>query len=249
MVVLGLEAAIAERLELVAVRRATRRPPGLRLNNPIDAADRPGGGWSLRDQAHTVRVAVQPGTRASDLTVPGHVHAGTVDGGGSSAPAVALELARAAGQPAAVLVSAVLDRDGHAVSLDAARSDDRLRRLPAAPIDELCGRAVTGAARLGSIRCVLPTRLGDFQVVARAAADGGDVTVTLVHGDPAAQAEPLVHTHVACLLGDTFGSLLCDCHGRLEQAAAEIRDRGAGMLIYIKPAFDDPFACPRAGAA
>ena len=42
MVVLGLEAATAERLELTAVRRATRRAAGLRLTNPIDAADCPG---------------------------------------------------------------------------------------------------------------------------------------------------------------------------------------------------------------
>jgi 3,4-dihydroxy 2-butanone 4-phosphate synthase/GTP cyclohydrolase II len=181
--------------------------------------------------------------------MPGHVHAGTVDDPGSSAPAVALELARAAGQPAAVLVSAVLDRDGHSVSLDGARSDDRLRRLPAAPIDELCGRAVTRTVELGSIGCALPTRLGDFRVVASAAADEGEVTVALVHGDPGGQDEPLVHTHFACLLGDTFGSLLCDCHGRLAQAAAEIRDRGAGTLIYVKPALEDPFVCPRARAA
>jgi 3,4-dihydroxy 2-butanone 4-phosphate synthase/GTP cyclohydrolase II len=248
MVVLGLEAAIAERLDLTAVRRATRRQPGLRLTTPVDAADCSSGGWSLRDRARTIRVAVAPGTPPSALTVPGHVHVGAVEPTGWSAPAIALELARAAGQSAAVLLCAVLDRDGGAVSLQAARRDDRLRRLPAAPVDELCGRAVTRRAELESIRCALPTRLGDFRVAASATADGGEVTVTLVHGDPVSEPEPPVHTHLACLFGDTFGSLLCDCHRRLDHAAAEIRARGCGTLIYVKQTLDDPFVCPRAGA-
>lgn len=246
IVVLGLEAAAADRLELAALRRTTRRQSGLRLVAPVDAADCEGGGWSLRDQAHTIRVAVKPDARPGDLTVPGHVHSGIVDRGGSSAPAVALELACVAAQPAAVLVSSVLDRDGGAVSLPDARRVHRLRRLLAAPVDELYGLAVTRGDELDSVACALPTRLGDFRVLATANADEGEVTVTLVHGDPAAARRGLVHTHVACVLGDTFGSTLCDCHGRLQQAAAEIRARRAGMIIYVKPASNDPFVCPRA---
>src|SRR5664279_5590772 len=127
-----------------------------------------------------------------DLTVPGHVHVGAVDGDGTSAPAVALELARAAGHPAAVLISAVLDRDGRAVPLAAARRDDRLRRLPAAPVEALCGRAVMRRAEFEPTACALPTRPADFRVLATATADGGEVTLTLVHGDPAGEPEPLV---------------------------------------------------------
>lgn len=246
IVVLGLETEAADRLGLAALRRTTRRLPGLTLAAPVDAADCEDGGWSLRDQAHTIRVAVQPDARPGDLTVPGHVHAGIVDRGGSSAPAIALELARVAAQAPAVLVSSVLDRDRSAVSLPAARRVDRLRGLPAAPVDELHGLAVTRRDELDSVGCALPTRLGDFRVLATANADEGEVTVTLVHGDPAAARQGPVHTHVACLLGDTFGSMLCDCHGRLQQAAEEIRARRAGMIIYVKPGVNDPFVCPRA---
>jgi 3,4-dihydroxy 2-butanone 4-phosphate synthase/GTP cyclohydrolase II len=249
MIVLGLESAIAERLQLSAPRGATRRRSGLALATPIDATDCRDG-WSLMDRLHTIRVAVDPDAQPRDLTVPGHVHTGQVDGVASGAPALALELARAAQQPAAVVLSSVLDRAGRPVSLAAAQRSDRLRALPVAPIDELCGLAVTRARpELESVRCVLPSRLGDFHVLATTTADGGEVTVTLIHGEPAEQPAPLIHTHVACLLGDTFGSLLCDCHDRLGRAADEILAAGAGMIIYVKPTLDDPFACPRAGSS
>lgn len=248
MIVLGVETAIAERLQLSTPRGATRRRSGLALATPIDATDCRDG-WSLTDRVHTIRVAADPQAHPRDLTVPGHVHAAQVDGAHSGAPAIALELARAAQQPAAVVVSSVLDRAGRPVSLAAAQRSDRLRALPVAPIDELGGLAVTRRSELESVRCALPTRLGDFRVLATTTADGGEVTVTLIHGEPADCPRPLIHTHVACLLGDTFGSLLCDCRERLERAVGEILTEGAGMIIYVKPALEDPFACPRAGSA
>jgi 3,4-dihydroxy 2-butanone 4-phosphate synthase/GTP cyclohydrolase II len=249
MVVLGLETTIAERLQLSAPHGTARRRYGLELATPIDAIDCRDG-WSVTDRVHTIRVAADPESRPRDLTVPGHVHAGQVDGAASRAPAIAVELARAAHQPAAVVLSSVLDRAGRPVSLATAQRCDRLRALPVAPIEELCALAVTRSRpEPGSVRCALPTRLGDFRVLATTTADGGEVTVTLIHGEPADRPQPLIHRHVACLLGDTFGSLLCDCHHRLEQATDAILAEGAGMLIYVKPALGDPFACPRTGSA
>jgi 3,4-dihydroxy 2-butanone 4-phosphate synthase/GTP cyclohydrolase II len=248
MVVLSLESSIADRLLLSAPRGATRRRAGLRLADPIDATDCRGGGWSLMDRAHTIRVAADPETQPGDLTVPGHVHTAPVDGAGSGAATVALDLARAAHQPAAVVVSAVLDRSGRPASLQAAQRDDRLRALPTAPIDELSGLVAARRSALEPVQCALPTRLGDFRVLATTTTNGDEVTLTLIHGEPS-RRRPIIHTHVACLLGDTFGSLLCDCRDRLERAADEIRAAGAGMIVYVKPRAEDPFVCPRAREA
>lgn len=245
MVVLGLEPAIAARLQLATPRARAQRRSGLRLAIPIDAADCRGG-WSTGDRAHTIRVAADPTSTPGDLTVPGHVHAAHVDRDGSGMAAVALELARAAEQPAAVVLSAVLDRRGRAVSLAEARRDARLRNLAVAPAEALYGRRQLHPADREAVSCALPTPLGELTILATSTAAGGDVTVTLVHGDPSASERPLVRTHVACLLGDTFGSLLCDCRERLERATREILAAEAGMLVYVKRATGDPFTCPRA---
>jgi len=245
MVVLGLDATIATRLQLAMPRRHARRRNGLQLAIPIDAADCHSG-WSLSDRTHTIRVAADPEAVPGDLTVPGHVHAAHIERGGSGAAAIALELAAAAEQPAAVVLSAVLDRRGRAVSLSDARRDARLRALAVAPTQELYGRGLTRHPEREAVSCALPTRLGELTVLATSTAQGGEVTVTLVHGDPAASEQPIVRTHTACLLGDTFGSLLCDCRMRLERATREILSADAGMLVYVKPSTDDPYACPRA---
>jgi GTP cyclohydrolase II len=74
-----------------------------------------------------------------------------------------------------------------------------------------------------------------FRAVGYAPADGDPVTIALIHGDPAAREMPLVHVHVACLFGDAFGSLLCDCRGEIDSAASAIAGDGAGVIIYAKP--------------
>ncbi len=73
--------------------------------------------------------------------------------------------------------------------------------------------------------------------------------MTLVHGEPWTREHPVIRRHTACLLGDTFGSLLCDCRDRLERATEEILSAGAGILVYLKPDGADPFACPARTAA
>jgi GTP cyclohydrolase II len=69
--------------------------------------------------------------------------------------------------------------------------------------------------------------------------------VALLHGDPASAENPLVHIHVACLLGDAFGSLLCDCHQQLDVATHAIIDEGAGVIVYAKPQRPDLMVCTR----
>ena len=68
-----------------------------------------------------------------------------------------------------------------------------------------------------------------------------------IHGDPAAREMPLVHVHVACLFGDAFGSLLCDCRRELDSAASAIARDGAGVIIYAKPREATPASCARGG--
>jgi 3,4-dihydroxy 2-butanone 4-phosphate synthase / GTP cyclohydrolase II len=243
MTVLGLAEGCADRLGLETLPLGEgRSPEGLQLAAPVDAATGIRGGWSARDRAYTIRVCADPASRAEDIAVPGHVHTARLGSATTPAAAAALELAREAGPSPAVVLAAVSDRTGAPATLDRARSLAALRSLPHVSSSQLRGEAL--ARRAGAtIDCELPTRDGDFRAIALDDAVLGDhdrgSVVALVHGDPAARSEPLVHVHAACLLGDALGSLRCDCRARLHTARAEILAAGAGMIVYVKPGSAD----------
>jgi hypothetical protein len=117
-----------------------------------------------------------------------------------------------------------------------------LSEVIAASGEELRELALTRLLDEHAVDCQLPTTLGDFQAVGYGTAADGEVTVALIHGRP--DAESPVRTHVHCLLGDTFGSGLCSCRADLEAAIKDVLAARAGVLIYVKPAGGEPFACP-----
>ncbi|MES1925506.1 GTP cyclohydrolase II [Salinisphaera sp. T31B1] len=65
-------------------------------------------------------------------------------------------------------------------------------------------------------------------------ADGLREHVALVIGDPADWSEAVpVRLHSACLTGDLFGSLRCDCGEQLRTSVARISECGGGVLLYL----------------
>ena len=245
LAVLALGPDQAGRLELAELPRATRPRDGIVPAASIDAVDGLADAWSLAGRAHTIRVASDPACRVDAVLSPGHVQCAIAQEGTCAAPSLALELARAAGCAPTVVLCPVVDRDGRHLSLTEALRDPRLARLAIAPSLELRALAAARELERNAVDCSLPTRLGMFRAVAHAAGPGGEMALALVHREPGRDpAGAVVHTHVACLLGDTFGSLLCDCHRRLDRAVAEIVAAGAGAIVYVKPRLADPFACP-----
>jgi 3,4-dihydroxy 2-butanone 4-phosphate synthase / GTP cyclohydrolase II len=136
-----------------------------------------------------------------------------------------------------------MDRHGRAASLRDARADEQLGRLQVASAAELQTGWIARRAGELSVSCALPTTGGMFRAVGYASVPGDPATVALIHGDPAARRMPLVHVHVACLFGDAFGSLLCDCRLELDAAASAIARAGAGVIIYAKPRQPTAAAC------
>jgi GTP cyclohydrolase II len=92
--------------------------------------------------------------------------------------------------------------------------------------DEMCVRIVSVAA--------LPTRFGDFRIVAfwnnRDASDH----VAIVKGDIVGQSSVLTRLHSECLTGDTLGSLRCDCRDQLEAGLRRIEKEEQGVVLYLR---------------
>ncbi len=57
--------------------------------------------------------------------------------------------------------------------------------------------------------------------------------LAIVIGDPLPIDRVPVRLHSACLTGDVFGSLRCDCGEQLRQSVASLRQLGGGVLLYL----------------
>lgn len=80
----------------------------------------------------------------------------------------------------------------------------------------------------------LPTRYGEFQIVAFLNSEDEKDHVALVRGDVFGKSDVLVRIHSECLTGDAFGSLRCDCHDQLDISMERIASHNNGVLLYMR---------------
>lgn len=100
--------------------------------------------------------------------------------------------------------------------------------------DHHCGPDTGGVCvRLVAV-ADLPSRLGDFQVVAFLSPSDQKEHAALIHGDVAGKERVPVRLHSECLTGDVFGSLRCDCREQLELALTEISRMESGIVLYLR---------------
>jgi GTP cyclohydrolase II len=81
-------------------------------------------------------------------------------------------------------------------------------------------------------RAHLPTRFGEFEILAIEGPNPEESAVAVVHGRPAGRT-PLVRVHSQCLTGDVFASERCDCRAQLELSFRRIAAAPAGVLLYL----------------
>lgn len=92
--------------------------------------------------------------------------------------------------------------------------------------DKICVRIVAMAE--------LPTRFGDFHIVAFENNRDGKEHVAITKGDVIGAENVPVRLHSECLTGDVMGSLRCDCRDQLEAALTAIGQMELGMVLYLR---------------
>ena len=80
----------------------------------------------------------------------------------------------------------------------------------------------------------LPTRFGDFRVVAFTPDAHGDEHIAIVRGDVRGMRDVPARIHSECLTGDVLGSLRCDCRDQLTEALEQLGGLRAGALFYLR---------------
>lgn len=92
--------------------------------------------------------------------------------------------------------------------------------------DEVCVRIVSVAD--------LPTRFGEFRIVAFWNNRDSCDHVAIVKGDIIGQDSVLTRLHSECLTGDALGSLRCDCRDQLEASLRRVSELGTGIVLYLR---------------
>jgi GTP cyclohydrolase II len=80
----------------------------------------------------------------------------------------------------------------------------------------------------------LPTKYGDFRIVAFKNNRDGKDHVAIIKGEIAQKERVLCRIHSECLTGDVFGSLKCDCGPQLEAALEQLEEEGTGFILYMR---------------
>jgi 3,4-dihydroxy 2-butanone 4-phosphate synthase/GTP cyclohydrolase II len=206
----------------------------------IDARAGVTTGISAFDRAHTIKVAIDPATRPSDLARPGHVFPLRARKGGVLVRAgqteASVDLARLAGMVPAGIICEIMKDDGSMARVPDLIEFCRTHEMKMLTVAELIRYRMQHERYVHRVgESLVETRHGEFRLIAyESEVDGGESHLALIRGDVSNSAEPvLVRMHAHCLLGDVFGATGCDCRATLEGSLQAIAEEGRGALIYL----------------
>jgi 3,4-dihydroxy 2-butanone 4-phosphate synthase/GTP cyclohydrolase II len=195
-------------------------------------------GISASDRAATVLAAIDPRTRPSDLARPGHMFPLKARTGGVLVRAgqteAAVDLARIAGLYPAGVICEIMNEDGTMARVpELTKFAKRHKLLMVTVADLIQYRLRTEGLVHRVASAALPTRHGDFRVIAYESVIDRETHVALVKGDIGDGQNVVVRVHSRCLTGDVFHSERCDCGLQLDAAMTRIAAEGRGVLLYL----------------
>jgi 3,4-dihydroxy 2-butanone 4-phosphate synthase/GTP cyclohydrolase II len=208
---------------------------------PIDARRGTTTGTSAADRATTILAATSPNTHPEDLARPGHVYTLRARNGGVLVRAgqteASVDLARLAGLDHSGVICEIMNDDGTMARIPQLVEFCHLHSMKLLTVADLIRYRMQHERHVRRIaESVLPTRHGNFRMIAYSNDADHELHVALVRGDlgdAAKSGPPLVRVHSHCLTGDVFGSTACDCHPIIERSLAAIANEDRGVFVYL----------------
>ncbi|MBP9477067.1 MAG: bifunctional 3,4-dihydroxy-2-butanone-4-phosphate synthase/GTP cyclohydrolase II [Sebaldella sp.] len=229
----------AEKLGLSYMTDKNTDHHGTAFTVSVDSFDGTTTGISVLDRLKTIKDLADNSMSENDFRKPGHIFPliakenGVLERKGHTEAAV--DLSRLSGFNEVGTIIEILNEDG-----GMARRDDLLKfckkhELKIITIEDLIlYRKVNEKLVKKEVRAKLPTKYGDFEIIAYSDKIEEKDYVVMIKGDIENKENISVRLHSECLTGDIFGSKRCDCGEQLERALKEIEERGRGVLIYLR---------------
>jgi 3,4-dihydroxy 2-butanone 4-phosphate synthase / GTP cyclohydrolase II len=206
----------------------------------IDAREGVTTGISAYDRCHTIKVAIDPSTRPSDLARPGHVFPLRARKGGVLVRAgqteASVDLARLAGLVPAGIICEIMKDDGTMARVPDLIEFCRMHNMKMLTVAELIRYRMQHERYVHRVgEAMVETKYGEFRLMAyESEVDGGGSHIALIRGDISDPEKPvLVRMHAHCLLGDVFGATGCECNRTLEASLETIAAEERGAVIYL----------------
>ncbi len=195
-------------------------------------------GISAQDRSKTIMALIDPSTQIEDLGRPGHIFPlkakkeGVIRRAGHTEAAI--DLSRMAGfEPAGCIVE-ILNEDGSMARLPDLIKVAEKFDLKIISIEDLIKYRIEHESLIKrEISVQMPTKFGDFDLVAFKQKDNGQEHLALIKGEWTIEEPVLVRVHSSCMTGDIFGSCRCDCGEQLQKAMEKIEAEGKGVIVYM----------------
>lgn len=195
-------------------------------------------GISAHDRSKTVQALIDPKTKPEDLGRPGHIFPlrakdeGVLRRTGHTEATV--DIARLAGfEPAGVLVE-IMNDDGTMARLPELFEIAKKFDLKIISIKDLIAYRLQQETLIEEeVRVQMPTKFGNFELVAFRQTNTGEHHLALIKGKWEENEPVLVRVHSSCFTGDILHSLRCDCGEQLSKAMEMVEEEGKGVVLYM----------------
>src|SRR5919106_1384397 len=204
LICLALTPERVEELQLPPQAVENTAPFGTAFTVSIDARRDITTGISAADRATTIRTAIDPNCKPSDLARPGHIFPLKAQKGGvlkrAGQTEGSVDLARLAGYAPAAVLCEIMNEDGtmaRVPELTKFAKRYKLRMVTIKALIEYRMQRETFIKRISQAK--LPTIFGDFEAVVFENEVDGGTHIALTKGDVNGAVPTLVRVHSGCL--------------------------------------------------
>ena len=195
-------------------------------------------GISAHDRSKTILALISPDTKPGDLGRPGHIFPLKAKNGGvlrrSGHTEATIDIASLAGFEAAGVLVEIMNEDGSMARLPELKEIAVKFDLKIITIKDLIAYRLKHETLIKEeVRVNMPTKYGDFELIAFRQLSTGDIHLAMKKGEWHEDEPVLVRVHSSCLTGDILGSLRCDCGEQLHHALENIEAAGKGIVLYM----------------
>ncbi|MBR4787786.1 MAG: bifunctional 3,4-dihydroxy-2-butanone-4-phosphate synthase/GTP cyclohydrolase II [Bacteroidales bacterium] len=195
-------------------------------------------GVSMHDRAATIKALADPTMKPSNFGRPGHVNPLRARDGGVLVRAghteATVDMARLAGlNPVGALIE-IINPDGTMARLPQLMEVAHKFDLKITSIEKLIAYRLQSEKLIRKEQEVnLPTRWGNFKLIAYTQLNNGATHLALKKGEWADGEPVMVRVHSSCATGDIFGSAKCDCGEQLHRSMEMVDKEGKGLVLYM----------------